>query len=145
MVSILEAIADYAPVSKNVRLLTEKARQALGSQICHQYADDDRRLHVLTIDRALEEKIIQSKYETAAEVISALDPPAQSAWIRAVSKAAAAVKEQGWMPVILCSEAARYLVKNSTDREIPELVVISVPEIAQDVIVESVGVIKLES
>jgi flagellar biosynthesis protein FlhA len=145
MVSILEAVADYAPVSKNVRLLTEKARQALGSQICHQYADDDRRLHVLTIDRALEEKIIQSKYETTAEVISALDPPTQTAWIRAVSKAAAAVKEQGWMPVILCSEAARYLVKNSTDREIPELVVISVPEIAQDVTVESVGLIKLES
>ncbi|MDR0624444.1 MAG: flagellar biosynthesis protein FlhA, partial [Treponema sp.] len=145
MVSILEAIADYAPVSKNVRLLTEKARQALGSQICHQYADDERRLHVLTIDRGLEEKIIQSKYETTTEVISALDPPTQSAWIRAAGKAAAAVKEQGWMPVILCSEAARYLVKNSTDREIPELVVISVPEIAQDVTVESIGVIKLEN
>jgi flagellar biosynthesis protein FlhA len=144
-VSVLEAIADYAPVSKNIRLLTEKARQALGSQICHQYADDDRRLHVLTIDRGLEEKIIQSKYETAAEVVSALDPQTQSAWIRAVGRAAAAVKGQGWMPVILCSEAARYLVKNSTDREIPDLVVISVPEIAQDITVESVGVIKLES
>jgi flagellar biosynthesis protein FlhA len=145
MVSILEAIADYAPVSKNVRLLTEKARQALGSQICHQYADEDHRLHVLTIDRGLEEKIIQSKYETSSEVIAALDPPTQGAWIQAVNKAAAAVKDQGWMPVILCSEAARYLVKNSTDREIPDLVVVSVPEIAQDVTVESIGVIRLES
>jgi flagellar biosynthesis protein FlhA len=145
MVSILEAIADYAPVSKNVRLLTEKARQALGSQICHQYADDDRRLHVLTIDRALEEKIIESKYETASGVITALDPQTHAAWIRAVSRAAAAVKDQGWIPVILCSEAARYLVKDATEREIPELVVVSVPEIAQDVTVESVGVIKLES
>jgi flagellar biosynthesis protein FlhA len=100
---------------------------------------------VLTIDRGLEEKIIQSKYETGSEAISALDPPTQSAWIRAVNKAATAVKEQGWMPVILCSEAARYLVKNSTDREIPDLVVVSVPEIAQDVTVESIGVIRLES
>jgi flagellar biosynthesis protein FlhA len=144
-VSILEAVADYAPISRNVQFLTEKARQALGSQICHQYADDERRLHVLTIDQALEEKIIESKYETASGDRAALDPQTHGAWIRAVSKTAAAVKEQGWLPVILCSEKARYLVKDATEREIPELVVISVPEIPQDITVESVGVIRPEN
>jgi flagellar biosynthesis protein FlhA len=144
-VSILEAVADYAPMSRNVQFLTEKARQALGSQICHQYADDERRLHVLTVDQALEEKIIESKYETASGDRAALDPQTHAAWIRSVSKTAAAVKEQGWRPVILCSEKARYLVKDATEREIPELVVISVPEIPQDITVEAVGVIRLES
>ncbi|MDR1106517.1 MAG: flagellar biosynthesis protein FlhA [Treponema sp.] len=142
MVSILEAIADFAPVSKSPRLLTEKARQALGSQICHQYADDDRRLHVLTIDQGFEEKIIASRYETASGVVSALEPQIHTAWIKSLQRAVGAVREQGWIPVVLCSEAARYLVKNSTEREIPELVVLSVPEIVQDVTVESVGVIK---
>jgi flagellar biosynthesis protein FlhA len=61
MVSVLEAVADYAPVSKNIWFLTEKARQALASQICRQYADDDNRLRVLTIDPELEQKIINSK------------------------------------------------------------------------------------
>jgi flagellar biosynthesis protein FlhA len=144
-ISILEAVADYAPVSRNTQFLTEKARQALGSQICHQYADDERRLHVLTIDKNLEEKIIDSKYETASGDRSALDPQTQAAWIRSLSKTIAAVKEQGWLPVILCSEKARYLVKDATEREIPELVVISVPEISQDITVVSIGVIKLES
>jgi flagellar biosynthesis protein FlhA len=144
MVTILEAIADYAPVSKNVWFLTEKARQALASQICHQYIDDDRKLRVLTIDPALEQKIIDSKYETPSGIISALDPPSHQAWIKAVSKASAAVKGKGWMPLVLCSEQARFLVKNSTDRELPDLVVLSVPEIAQDVIPEAVGVIRLE-
>jgi flagellar biosynthesis protein FlhA len=144
MVSILEAAADFAPVSKNTRLLTEKARQALGSQLCHQYADEDRRLHVLTIDRGLEEKIIDSRYETTSGIVSALDPPTQSAWITSLEKAVTAVKNQGLIPIILCSEAARYLVKNSTERDIPDLVVLSVPEIVQDVIVESAGVIRQE-
>ncbi|MDR2370892.1 MAG: flagellar biosynthesis protein FlhA, partial [Treponema sp.] len=143
LVSILEAIADFAPVSKNTRLLTEKARQALGSQICHQYTDENKCLHVLTIDQSFEEKIIASGYETASGLISALEPQVHSAWIKAVSRASRAVQEQGWPPVVLCSEAARYLVKNSTEREIPELVVLSVPEIVQDITVESVGVIKL--
>ncbi|MDR1251216.1 MAG: flagellar biosynthesis protein FlhA [Treponema sp.] len=145
MVSILEAIADYAPVSKNIWFLTEKARQALSSQICHQYADIDHKLRVLTIDPELEQKIIDSRYETPSGVVSAMDPPSHQAWIRAVSKAAAAVKGKGWMPVILCSEQARFLVKNSTDRELPELAVLSVPEIVQGVIPEAVGVIRLEN
>ena len=142
MVSILESIADYAPVSKNIWFLTEKARQALASQICRQYADDDRKLRVLTIDPVLEQKIIESKYETHSGIVSALDPPTQKMWIKAVSKAAVAVREKGWLPIILCSEQARFLVKNSTDREMPDLVVLSVPEIVPDIIPEAVGVIR---
>ena len=144
MVSILEAIADYAPVSKNIWFLTEKARQALASQICRQYADADNRLRVLTIEPELEQRIIDSKYETPSGIVSAMDPPGHQAWIRAVSKAAAAVREKGWMPVILCSEQARFLVKNSTDRELPDLAVLSVPEIVSDIIPEAVGVIRTE-
>jgi len=144
LVSILEAIADYAPVSKNIWFLTEKARQALSNQICHQYADEDKKLRVLTIDPAVEQKIIDAKYETASGMLCALDPPTQKAWIKAVSKAVAAVKEKGWMPVILCSEQARFLVKNSTDRELPDLAVLSVPEIVPDIIPEAVGMIRIE-
>ena len=145
MVSILESIADYAPVSKNIWFLTEKARQALASQICSQYADDDRRLRVLTIDPSLEQKIIDTKYETPSGIISAMDPPSQKMWINAVSKAVTAVKEKGWMPVVLCSEQARFLVKNSTDREMPDLAVLSVPEIVPEVIPEAVGMIRIEN
>ncbi|MCL2765878.1 MAG: flagellar biosynthesis protein FlhA [Treponema sp.] len=144
LVSILEAVADYAPVSKNIWFLTEKARQALSSQICHQYADEDRRLRVLTIDPSLEQRIIDAKYETASGLVCALDPPTQKAWIKAVVKAVSAIKERGWMPVILCSEQARYLVKNSTDRELPDLAVLSVQEIVSSVIPEAVGMIRIE-
>ena len=145
MVSILEAIAEFAPVSKNIWFLTEKARQALASQICHQYADDDKRLRVLTIEPSLEQRIIDAKYETASGLVCALDPPTQKAWIKAVSKAVAAIKDKGWMPVILCSEQARFLVKNSTDRELPDLAVLSVPEITADIRPEAAGMIRLEA
>jgi flagellar biosynthesis protein FlhA len=144
IVTILESIAHYAQQSRNIWFLTEKARQALASQICQQYADDDRRLRVLMLDPALEQKIVESKYESPAGIVCALDPPTQKKWIMAVSKAVAAVREKGWMPVILCSEQARFLVKNSTDRELPDLAVMSVPEIVQGIIAEAIGVIKIE-
>jgi flagellar biosynthesis protein FlhA len=144
LVSILEAVANYAPISKNIWILIEKARQALAGQICSQYADEDKKLRVLTIDPALEQKIIDAKYETASGIVCALDPPTQKLWIKAVAKAVAAVKEKGWMPVILCSEQARFLVKNSTDRELPDLAVLSVPEIVPGIFPEAVGMIRLE-
>jgi flagellar biosynthesis protein FlhA len=145
MTAILEAMADYGPVIKDPQFLTEKARQALARQLCLQYADADKVLRVLTIDPALEQKIVESKVETASGVFSALDPAVQNGWIKALSRAITAVQEQGWLPVILCSEAARFLVKLSTANELPDLVVLSVLEIANEIKVESVGIIKIES
>jgi flagellar biosynthesis protein FlhA len=145
MVSILEAIADFAPVARNVRFLTEKARQALGRQLCHQYVDENNTLRVLVLDQSLEQKIVDSRLETDSGVVCALDPAVRNAWIKALSRSIAAIHEQGLFPIILCSEAARYLVKSSSDREFPELVVLSIPEVISDITVESVGVIKLES
>ncbi|MDR2020754.1 MAG: flagellar biosynthesis protein FlhA [Treponema sp.] len=145
MVAILEALADYGPVTKDVGFLTEKARQALSRQLCLQYADDDKRLRVLTIERNLEQQIVDSRVETSSGVLSALDPPLHNSWIKALSRSVASVQEQGWFPVVLCSEAARSLVKSSTERELPDLVVFSVPEIVPDVTIEMVGEIKLAS
>ena len=147
MVAILEALADYGPATRDIPFLTEKARQALSRQLCLQYADTEKVLRVLTIEPSLEQKIIDSKVETVSGVISALDPPVQKNWINALSRAVSAVQEQGWLPVILTSEAARFLVKSSTFRELPELAVLSVPEIGDEITikVEVVGEIRMES
>ncbi len=61
MVAILEALADYAPITKDPGYLAEKARQALGRQLCLQYADDEKVLRVLTMEQALEQKIVDSR------------------------------------------------------------------------------------
>ncbi|MDR3145208.1 MAG: FHIPEP family type III secretion protein, partial [Treponema sp.] len=143
--SILEAIADYAPVSRSPDFLIEKARQSLAMQICHQYADEKHVLRVMTLDRALEQKIIDSQVKTSSGRISGLDPQTRALWLHALSRAVTLVQEKGWPAVICCSEEARALVKSSTEREIPDLAVLSVAEIAQGISLESVGLIKLES
>jgi flagellar biosynthesis protein FlhA len=144
MVSILESVADFAPLTTDTRFLIEKARQSLANQICHQYADENRVLHVLTLDPQLEQKIVDSKAQNSSgEFFSALEPAVHSAWIRTLGKSVRAVHEQGYYPVILCSYQARYLVKTALDRELPEVAVLSVAEVSQDYNVESVGVIRL--
>ncbi|WP_041610967.1 flagellar biosynthesis protein FlhA [Treponema primitia] len=147
MVVILEALADYgqtAKTAKNMPFLIENVRQALGRQICLQYASDDRILRVLTLSQSLEQNILDSSLETFSGIVSAMDSPARAAWIMALSRSIKAVQDQAWHPVILCSEAARFLVKSSTEREIPELAVLSVPEMVSDIIVKAVGEVKIE-
>jgi len=144
MVAILETLADYGAVTKDVGFLIEKVRQALGRQICLQYSDEKKVLHVLTIEPSLEKKIIDSRLETNRGIVSGLDPALHRRWINALANGVKTAQDRGLHEVVLCSEAARPLVKSGTAREIPHLAVISSLEVAQDITVESIGEIRVD-
>ena len=142
---ILETLADFRPITSDVSLLVEKVRQALGRQICLQYADENKTLHVLTIEPSLAQKIVESRIDTVNGPMAALEPSEQRMWIRSLIQAVTTVQKNGFLPIVLAPEAsARILIKNSTEREIPDLVVLSIPEISKDIQVEVIGEIKLE-
>lgn len=144
-VVILETLADFHPITAEIPILVEKVRQALGRQICLQYADENKTLHVLTVEPSLAQKILESQMNTINGPIAALEPSEQRMWIRSLVQAVTTVQKSGFLPIVLAPEAStRILIKNSTDREIPDLVVLSIPEIAKDIQVEVIGEIRLE-
>jgi flagellar biosynthesis protein FlhA len=144
MVAILETLSDYAGITKDTSFLGEKVRQALGRQLCLQYADEKHVLHVLTVSPDVEQYIVESRVDTAAGPTAALEPEFYRAWILALSNAVKKVQDDGYLPVLLCSESARALVKSSTARELPDLVVLSVPEITREIKLEALGEVKIE-
>jgi flagellar biosynthesis protein FlhA len=144
-VGILESLAEFSAITKNVPLLIEKARQGLARQLCLQYADEDRVLRVLTINQALEAEILNSQVETPSGKIAAMDLARQKAWIRALARTLSAARAAGmFQPVIVCAEPTRALVKQSTEREVPDLVVLSVPELVPEIKLLQMGEIKVE-
>lgn len=145
MVVILETLADYGAITKKTDVLVERVRQSLGRQICLQYADPDRVLHVLTVNQGFLEKLLDSKNDTVDGPISMLDPVTHRKWISALSSAIASVRNMGYsFPIILCPESVRSLVKNSMERELPGVVVLSTAEITSDIKLESLGEINVE-
>jgi flagellar biosynthesis protein FlhA len=144
LVVILETLADYGNITKDSSFLVEKVRQALKRQISLQYADEDKSMKVITLDPSLEQRIIDSRVETAGGVVPALQPEVQRKWINALMNAVQQARSHGVYPVVLCSEAARPLVKASAQRELPDLVVLSAPEIVSEVKVEATGEISIE-
>ena len=144
IVVVLEAMADYGSVSKDTSFLVQKVRQALGRQICLHYSGDEKTIHVLTLDPNLEQKIVEARVDTASGPTAALEPQMQRKWITSLTNSVHNVQQQGHLPIVLCSEAARPLIKGSTIREIPHLVVLSVLEIVPDVKIETLGEIRIE-
>lgn len=131
MVTILETLANYGSITSNTWELVEKVREALGLQICMQYADNDRKLRVVNLSQGWSQKFLDhAQYPSdGSRPFAAFDPVDGRKWISAVSADLQTVKNMGYLPVIMCSSVIRQLVKYSIEREMPGVVVISEKEI----------------
>lgn len=131
-VTILETLANYANVlHHNIWDMTQKVREALGLQICLQYADENKKLHVLRLSQELSELIRDNAVypEDGSKPYVGLDPVDRRRWITAVSSSIAKAQQLGYQPVIITVSAVRQLVRAAIEREMPGVVVISDTEI----------------
>ena len=131
IVTILETLANYAAISKNPWDLTEKVREALGLQICLQYADSDKKLRVMQLSEDFAVMLQDNGMYPAdgSKPQVALDPVDRRKWINSVSTVLSRVKAKGYQPIILCPQVVRQLVHSSIEREMPGVVVLSEMEI----------------
>ena len=132
IVTILETLANYAGISKNPWDLTAKVREALGLQICLQYADsDDKKIRVMQLSEEFSELILENAYYPTdlSKPQVALDPVDRRRWITSVSASLARVNEKHYQPIILCPSKIRQLVKSALEREMPGIIVLSDMEI----------------
>lgn len=131
-VKILETMANYSSVSQNVWDLTAKVREALGLQICKQYADpSDNKLRVMRLSQELSELVAKYAYNPpdGSKPYVSFDPPDRRRWITAISNSLSRISQAGYMPIILCVSGIRQLVRASIEREQPGVVVLSDMEI----------------
>ncbi len=146
IVLILETLANYSP-SVGSWILTEKVREALGKQICLQYADENKKLRVMNLSQEYAELLLEKQVIPAdgSRPVASFDQVDGRRWISDVSAAFAAMQERGYTPIILCPSEVRTLVKSSTERELPGIVVISIGEVVaagNSVSIEVLGEIK---
>ncbi len=129
MVTILETLGDYGKISRDPWTLTEKVREALGAQICQQYADTEKTVHVLNLSQSLSQKILEHRVDYPGRgPFVAFDPVDARECMTAISNAVAAVRERNYFPIILCPPEVRRLVKSFTEEAMPGLVVLSINE-----------------
>jgi len=145
MLTILETLADYAPMTKDTDLLTEYARQRLARSLTKPYIGKDRVLRVLSVGAGLEEAVASGINQSEYGSYLALDPRQANHIIEAVKNTLerAAVKLE--QPVMLCSTTVRRHLKKLCERFQIPLAVLSYNEIPSGLQVETVEEIRVKA
>src|SRR5262249_6507367 len=81
--AIVEAIGDKARLTRDVAMLAEYARQALGRTIVAPYLDADSTLRAIALDPAFEQEIAEALVQTADGEFLAMDPGRAQALVQA--------------------------------------------------------------
>lgn len=141
MVTILETLADYSKITKDTDVLTEYVRQALKRHISRQYAGDNNRLSVLTIDPGMEEILRNAVQQSEFGSYLALDPGIAQSMIDKLQNQYESLNRNGTVPILLSAPVLRIYLKRLLERFIPGLVVLSYNEIETGVDVEVIGMV----
>lgn len=142
--TILERLADYAHLSRDINILAEYVRQSLARQICETYTDKEAVITVVTIDPSLEEVMIGAIHQSEYGSFLALDPNVGERVLVQISSQMQNFKRMKLLPVILCSPRLRPHFKRFIERSFPDVAVLSYNEIVPQVKVQSIGMISLE-
>lgn len=142
--SILEALLEIAGSTKDPIALTEAARSALHRSITTRLVSGGNELVILTLDRQIEETIASSIVNTERGQELATDPDFVRRLLGSLNLDVARSLEQYSQAIVLCSPSIRYHFKKLVERFIPGLVVLSHNEIAPNVNLKSIGIVRLE-
>ncbi|MEJ2641143.1 MAG: flagellar biosynthesis protein FlhA [Desulfosarcinaceae bacterium] len=143
LLTIVEALADWAPSVKHLDLLTEYARQALARTITSLYRNDNNDLYVLTLDPSLEKHMVESVQQTDQGTFLALDPIEAQGVMQSIAHNLEKFAPLGVQPVVLCATQLRSHFKKMADRFIPNLVVLAYDEILPTIKIQSLATVEL--
>jgi flagellar biosynthesis protein FlhA len=151
--TIIETLADWAPKTKDVDVLTEYVRNALRRTICQQHAVPNdparqstgrraaQRIVCVTLDPAFEDVI--SGYIDRSPAGTSLSMPAgvANSVARRIADALKPVIAAGHQPVVIASPQVRAQVRQILEPHLPTCAVLGYNEIVAGVEVESLGLV----
>jgi flagellar biosynthesis protein FlhA len=143
MLVIIETLADYLPMTKNVDILTGYVRQALGRTITRQYRDRENTIHVLMVSPALEDVINRSIQHTEYESFVSPDPGVVRKFIEGAQKLMGSFTAKGTAPIVLTSANTRIHLRKIMERFFPNIVVLAHNEITSDTNITSLGMVEV--
>jgi len=145
ILSIVETLADFAPVGKDPDLLTEYVRQRIAKGMIAPYLQEGKVLHVLTFDRNLEEILTKNVKHTDHGAYLALDPRLAEEIIKAVTKEVEQQIASNTQPVLMTTPSLRRHVRKLIESSLPTVFVVSHAEIVDGINLQATGKVSLKN
>lgn len=141
MTTILEVLADNAPLTSDSDYLTEAVRQALFRTISGLYSDKGA-LKVITVEAPVEELIHASLQKTGSGAYPAIEAVKAENLLHQLRELADKAVETGQQPVVLCSSRIRLPFRRFIERFLPGIAVLSFNELTPELQIETLGAVK---
>ncbi len=138
---ILEALVEWGPREKDVVLLGEYIRMALGRQICFRVADRNRVIAAYVLERSVEDALRAGIRPTAVGTFLNISEDASRPIIEQLNQLLAMAKP-GVSPVVLCAMDIRRHLRNLLARNAIEIPVLSYQELAPEFNVQPLAAIQ---
>ncbi len=142
METILDTLADYGAVVKDMDMLTEHVRQALKRTITHRFADSGQ-MKVISLDANIENKIMASVKKVENGSYLALEPKEIQEIITSTSREVDKIRDLVQTPIILTSPIVRLYFKRLLDQFSMRVTILSFNEIDTDIKIQALGNITL--
>ncbi len=141
--TIVETASDYIGATKDADILSEYVRIALKRQITEMFRDKHGKIHVFTVDPAVEQQMADSIQNTKQGLMLALDPSLSDKLIKEIKKLAAQMQSSGYLPLCICSPNIRLVLRRLAESASAGLNVVSYNEMLPDTEVVSVGMVRI--
>lgn len=142
LVTILETLADYAPIIRDTDVLTEYVRQALARTISNKYAPEGK-IEVITLDPTVEQLISSNITQTEHGSYLALEPSVAQKILKSLHELVKKVTIKGEQPIILTGPVTRFYLRKLVEQISSDIVVLSYNELLPNVEVTSIGMVRL--
>jgi flagellar biosynthesis protein FlhA len=141
LVRIFEALSLRAKKSTDLDGLVEAVRAALGGAISQPYVTPDEKLHVITLDPAFEQRLLEAIRPTENGQVLALDGNTVDVLVRGCTELLDQADRMNLSPVLVCSPQVRAALSRLVRQVLPRLSVISYSEVSRTAQIESLGVV----
>jgi len=143
--SIMETLADWAPITKSPERLTEYCRQSLSRSLTAKWASKEGLLSLVSLTPSLEKTFTDALQVTEQGSFLALDPQTAQKFITKLKSASERFIQKGASPILLSPASMRPALFAFVERFAPGFAVLSHQEITPTVKVQSLGAIGIES
>jgi flagellar biosynthesis protein FlhA len=145
LLTIVETLADFAPMGKDPDLLTEYVRQRISRSMIAQYLGEGKELQVVTLDRQLEEILTKNIKRTEHGSYLALDPVMARQIVQAVTGQVEKLLAVNTQPVVMTTPTLRRHFRKLIEPSLPMVFVISHAEIADEINLKASGKVSLKN
>lgn len=143
LLTVVETIADYAPITKDPDILTEYVRQKLARSITKEFLTPEGTLPVLALSQNIEDVLREGIQRTDQGAFLSIEPNLAQRIINSINRGAEQCLALNYQPIVLCSPIVRRHLRRLVERFIPNALILSHNELSTDMKVQSVGIIEL--